>query len=72
MSLETDPFEYRVTKSGDVLVSRRGVVVTTVRGARARRLVAELGVDDDRDQQLLARVTGNYKRGNERSANSRP
>lgn len=72
MSLDTDPFDYRITKSGDVLVSRGGRVVVTVRGAQARKLVGELGRDDDHDQQLLARVTGNYKRGNERNPGARP
>jgi hypothetical protein len=39
-----------------------------VRGAAAERLAARLGRDPVRDQHLLARVTGNYKRGNERRA----
>jgi len=64
--LADDPFAYRITKSGEVQVSRGGRMVTVVRGAEARRLEARLGRDDSADQQLLARVTGNYKRGNER------
>lgn len=72
MSLDTDPFDYRIAKSGEVFVSRGGRVVVTVRGQQARKLVAALGSDEDHDQQLLARVTGNYKRGNERSPNTRP
>lgn len=66
MGLEDDPFSYDVTKSGLVRISRGGRVVVTVGGARASRLIAELGRDDETDQQLLARVTGNYRRGNER------
>ena len=66
MGLDDDPFDYRVTQDGKVLVSRGGRLVVTVAGARADRLVALLGQDDDTDQQLLARATGNYRRGNER------
>lgn len=64
--LRNDPFSYVVVKSGDVRISRGGRVVTVVRGAEAARLVDRLGVSDAQDQQLLARITGNYKRGNER------
>jgi hypothetical protein len=66
MGLADDPFSYQVTKSGEVRISRGGRVVVTVRGAQADRLAARLGAGDESDQQLLARVTGNYKRGNER------
>lgn len=66
MGLEDDPFSYQITKGGEVRISRGGTVVVTVGGAQARKLVAGLGRDDDTDQQLLARVTGNYRRGNER------
>ncbi|HET9139662.1 hypothetical protein [Actinophytocola sp.] len=69
MGLEDDPFDWRVTKDGQVLVSRGGRVVTTVRGAAAARLLGRLETADaDGVQQALARVTGNYKRGNERNA----
>ncbi|HRQ00510.1 MAG TPA: hypothetical protein PK781_08630, partial [Terrimesophilobacter sp.] len=57
---------YRITKTGEVHISRGGRVVVTVGGAPARKLLAGLGRDDDTDQQLLARITGNYRRGNER------
>ncbi len=67
MSLADDPFDWRTTKDGQVLVSRGGRVVTTVRGSAAGRLLGRLAAaSDDEAQQLLARVTGNYKRGNER------
>jgi hypothetical protein len=67
MGLEDDPFDWRVTKDGQVLVSRGGRLVTTVRGTAAARLHGRLQrASDDDAQQLLARATGNYKRGNER------
>ena len=64
----TEPFTFRVTKAGQVLVSRGGRQVVTVSGSAAARLIPLLGIDDDTDQDLLARTTGNYRRGNERGA----
>jgi hypothetical protein len=67
MSLADDPFDWRMTKNGQVLISRGGRVVVTVRSGAAQRLLAKLAAaDDEQVQQLLARATGNYKRGNER------
>lgn len=60
------PFEYRIIADGRILVYREGRLVVTVGGRAAERLIPQLGTDDDRDQQLLARATGNYRRGNER------
>lgn len=61
-----EPFTYRVVKDGSVLISRAGNLVTTVRGSAAARLADKLGHDDEQDQAALQRVTGNYRRGNER------
>jgi hypothetical protein len=58
-------FSFRERKSGDIVIARDGREVTVLRGAatdRFRRLVARLG-----EQQAMARTTGNYRRGNERS-----
>lgn len=66
--LVEDPFSYRLTKAGEVLVSRGGRVVVTVGGSAAAKLRAQLesARTDEAEQLLLARATGNYKRGNER------
>jgi hypothetical protein len=62
------PFSYRVTKDGAVRISREGRVVTVVAGARARSLAERLRDAEAEDvQQLLARATGNYRRGTERA-----
>jgi hypothetical protein len=59
-------FSYNVTKDGRVRIAFRGRHVVTVAGARAGRLSARLAAaDGDETQQLLARATGNFKRGNE-------
>jgi hypothetical protein len=63
-----DPFDYRVSKLGAVIVSRGGRVVMTVRGGDAARLIIALQrADESQVQHLLARASGNYRRGNERS-----
>lgn len=58
-------FSFTARASGEVVISRHGRPVTALRGGAARRFLARLGNGDD-PQQLMARVTGNYKRGNER------
>ena len=60
------PFSHRVTRD-KVLISWQGRVVKTLAGddaARFRREAAAL--DDDGVQLLLAKLTGNFRRGNER------
>ncbi|QAY74399.1 hypothetical protein ET445_14765 [Agromyces protaetiae] len=65
--LVIDPFDYRVTKEGAVIVSRGGRAVMTVGGRDAARLVAALQrADEAESQYVLARASGDYKRGNER------
>ncbi|MFO6452906.1 MULTISPECIES: hypothetical protein [unclassified Aeromicrobium] len=62
-----DVFTHRVTQDGTVLIGWQGRTVTTVSGRAAERLVARLASADRREvQHLLARATGNFKRGNER------
>jgi hypothetical protein len=65
--LDDRPFSALITKDRRVLVSYRGRQVTVVAGRAAGRLIAALETaDEDATQHLLARVTGNFKRGNER------
>ena len=48
-------------------IAFHGRDVVTVAGADAQRLIARLdAADPEETQQLLARATGNFKRGNER------
>lgn len=56
-----------MTKDGSVRISYGGRVVTTVAGDQAKRLVQALASADGRAAQLLlAKATGNFRRGNER------
>lgn len=62
-------FEYR-SAGQDVVISHHGRRATVLRGDAARRFLAEVGSGDP--QELMARVTGNYKHGNERRAKNHP
>ncbi|BDZ53536.1 hypothetical protein [Agromyces marinus] len=65
--LVSDPFGYRVTGGGAVIVLRGGRAVMTVGGRDAAKLAAALErADDDGAQHLLARASGHYRQGNER------
>jgi hypothetical protein len=57
-------FSYDVWKNGDVVIKRQGKVVTVLRHEKARRFLDRVQREDE--QELMARLTGNYKRGNER------
>ncbi|WP_078714356.1 hypothetical protein [Agreia bicolorata] len=57
------------SNGGDVVVSHHGRRAVTLRGAAARQFLADVA---DEPQQLMARITGNYKRGNERVAKEHP
>ena len=59
-------FSYAVQRQGEVVVIRhRGRVAATLRAAAAARFLTEVERGDP--QQLMARLTGNYRRGNERA-----
>ena len=66
-------FTFKHNKNGEVWVAHHGRQVTTLRGAAAADFLAE--IDDAglvEQQQLMARITGHYKRGNERLASNHP
>ena len=62
-------FELERRKSGEVVIKHDGRVATVLRDRAADRLIARVEAADDLGaQHLMARATGNYRRGNERSA----
>jgi hypothetical protein len=66
-------FTFRATKNGEVFVHHRGKLATTLRGEAAAEFLADIdGAEPGEQQQIMARVTGNYRRGNERLAKSHP
>jgi len=63
-----EPFTFRETKDGRVRISYCGKVITTLAGREAQSFLSRSsGADDQELQLLLAKVTGNFKRGNERA-----
>jgi hypothetical protein len=64
-------FAYRLVKDGRVRISHRDRHVVTLAGERAAAFRAALEEDGADEQLLMARVTGNFKRGNERVARER-
>lgn len=60
-------FSFRTTKLGDVFIDHQGRHVVTLRGEAAERFLQRIAGSSDEEAQLaMAKVTGNFKRGNER------
>ncbi|MFC5922340.1 hypothetical protein [Micromonospora vulcania] len=62
-------FEWVQRADGTVVITHHGRVAGRLRGGRAAEFLAE--VDDD-PQLVMARWTGNYRHGNERTAKQHP
>lgn len=62
-------FEYAV-RGEDVVIRHHGKTATVLRGTSAAEFLSEVEHGDA--QHLMARVTGNYRRGNERVAKQHP
>ncbi|MER6754093.1 hypothetical protein AB0I85_17115 [Micromonospora echinofusca] len=62
-------FAYVERSDGTVVITHHGRPAGTLRGGRAAEFLAE--VDGD-PQLVMARWTGNYRRGNERAARRHP
>ncbi len=63
------PFSYRETKDGKVLLYHGGKQVMTLKGAKAAAFRSRIsGLDEMGKQMAMAKITGNFKRGNERQS----
>lgn len=62
-------FEYTV-RGDEVVITHHGSRAAVLRGRRAADFVDDVESGDA--QELMARVTGNYRRGNERTARNHP
>ncbi len=73
MSEEDLGFTYQTSKSGEVRISRNGREITVLRYDAAQAFLEDVdGATLLEEQQLMARLTGHYKHGNERLAAQHP
>lgn len=63
-------FAYTAHDDGTVHITHHNHPATTLNGTRATRFLEEIATGDP--QLVMARWTGNYKRGNERTARDHP
>jgi len=65
--LEETIFTYRISKDKKVFISYEGKQVTIISGKKAGKFIADIHNLDGKDAQLImAKATGNFKRGNEK------
>jgi len=70
--LDNEIFSYRTSKDNKVFISCEGKQVTTLSGKKAERFIGQIETAEGKDAQLImAKVTGNFKRGNEKLAKQR-
>src|SRR4051812_26913067 len=70
MSGVPEGFSFVVLDNDEVRISHHGRPATVLRGAAGARFLSDVQARDP--QELMARVTGNYKRGNERTGKNHP
>jgi len=67
--LSEEPFTYQITKKGTVAIYYDGKQIKVVKENEAERLLAKIHEVEQQTievQLLLAKMTGNFKRGNEK------
>lgn len=65
-------FHYTLHKGDKVRIFWEGRCIMTLGGHRGAELIQELnGVSDAEAQYIMQRITGNFKRGNERQGRQR-
>ncbi|MDI2588321.1 hypothetical protein OR571_14675 [Psychrobacillus sp. NEAU-3TGS] len=66
--LNENPFSYQITKEDTVFILFHGKRVKILKGKEAEKFLTRIeDAEDEKEEQLiLAKITGNFKRGNER------
>lgn len=65
--LEDSPFSYRKYKNGGVSVFFKDREVTVLNGKSAEKFISRVeNADEMESQMIMAKITGNFKHGNER------
>ena len=67
--LREEPFTYQITKKGTVIIYFEGKQIKIVKDGKAAQLIEKLNTAENvmDVQLLLAKITGNFKHGNERT-----
>ncbi len=66
-ALSKEPFRYQAGRDDYVQIFHHGRLATTLKGKAASRFLVKVERQDVRNQQLaMAKVTGQYKFGNEK------
>ncbi|WHY59722.1 hypothetical protein [Cytobacillus firmus] len=66
--LDEEPFSFRVNKNGTVFLDFNGKQVKILKGKESEKFLKRMSeAEDEKSRQLImAKITGNFKRGNER------
>lgn len=69
--LDEEVFNYRISKNQTVFITYKGKEIKIVKGKDAGKLIAQIQqAKNEKEIQLaLAKITGNFKHGNERQVN---
>jgi predicted acetyltransferase len=66
--LDEGPFSYRVSKDNKVFIKWHDKEVKIIKGKESEKFILKIGNVDMKEAQLImAKITGNFKRGNEKS-----
>lgn len=69
--LDEEVFSYRVGKDDKVFIYWHGKQVMILKDKEAKKFLAKItGLEHKAAQLVMAKITGNFKRGNERQNNS--
>lgn len=71
--LGDEPFSYRIAKNNTIFLDYLGKQVKMLKGNEAEKLLHKINAakDSKEVQLILAKITGNFKRGNERLASTK-
>ncbi|SDC83286.1 hypothetical protein [Geotoga petraea] len=66
------PFSYKLGKEGKVMIFYNDKQVKVINGKKSKSLIEKLELaNEDEEQVILSKITGNFKRGNERKAKTK-
>ncbi|MDQ7026101.1 MAG: hypothetical protein Q9P01_02475 [Anaerolineae bacterium] len=65
--LNDEPFDYAISKESRVLLYWHNKHIKTLAGKQAQKFISQIeGLDAKAAQLVMAKATGNFKRGNEK------